>query len=64
LRGKKLEFTYGQVPRVNGRVVEYDKWPLFGGPFVEAAMDSERMTLKYGDRRRILDFRTLTVSER
>jgi hypothetical protein len=36
---------------------------LFGGPFVEAAVDSEQLILKYGARRRILDFRRLTVTE-
>ena len=61
LRGRTLEFTYGQPGRVNGVQVEYSGWPLFGGPFVEAAVDSERLTLKYEDMRRVLDFRNLTV---
>jgi hypothetical protein len=63
LRGKTLEFAYGAVPRVDGTAVDYDHWPLFGGPFVEAAVDSERMMLKYGDMRRVLDFKTLTVTD-
>ena len=32
-------------------------------PFLEAAVDSERLTLKYGDMRRVLDFRSLTVTD-
>jgi hypothetical protein len=63
LRGKTLEFTYGQTPLVNGIALDYAHWPLFGGPFVEAAVDSEQLILKYGARRRILDFRRLTVTE-
>jgi hypothetical protein len=63
LRGKALEFTYGQTPRVNGTPLDYEHWPLFGGPFVEAAVDSEQLTLKYGKMRRKLDFRTLTVTD-
>jgi hypothetical protein len=63
LRGKRLEFTYGQMPRVDGVAVDYAKRPLFGGPFVEAAVDSERLTLKYGAIRRTLDFKTLTVMD-
>ena len=63
LRGKMLEFTYGQTPRVNGAELDYAHWPLFGGPFVEAAVDSEQLILKYGKMRRTLDFRRLTVSE-
>jgi hypothetical protein len=57
LRGKMLTFTYGQAP------LDYTNWPLFGGPYVEAAVDSEQLTLKYGAMRRTLDFRTLTVRD-
>ena len=56
LRGKQLAFTYGQV-------LDYTNWPLFGGPFVEAAVDSEQLILKYGTMRRTLDFRRLTVTD-
>ena len=63
LRGKSLTFTYGQVPRVNDVALDYEHWPLFGGPFVEAAVDSEQLTLKYGSMRRVLDFRTLTATD-
>ena len=63
LRGKNLTFTYGKTPRVDGAPLEYAKWPLFGGPFVEAAVDSQQLILKYGNLRRTLDFRTLTVTD-
>ena len=63
LRGRTLAFTYGQIPRVNGAALDYDRWPLFGGPFVEAAVDSEQLILKYGKMRRTLDFRRLTVTD-
>ena len=63
LRGRQLEFTYGQVPLVNGAALDYEHWPLFGGPFVEAAVDSEQLILKYGAMRRTLDFRRLTVTD-
>lgn len=63
LRGKTLTFTYGEPPQVNGKPLDYAHWPLFGGPFVEAAVDSEQLILKYGKMRRTLDFRTLTVSD-
>ncbi len=62
LRGSMLEFTYGHTPMVNGRVLDYAGWPLFGGPFLDAAVDSERLTIKYGAMRRTLDFKSLTVS--
>jgi hypothetical protein len=63
LRGAMLEFTCGQTPLRDGKPVEYARWPLFGGPFLEADVDGERLTMKYGSRRRTLDFRTLSVSE-
>ena len=63
LRGKVLALTYGQTPRVNGTPLDYQHWPLFGGPFLEAAVDSERLILKHGDSRRTLDFRRLTVTD-
>jgi hypothetical protein len=63
LRGKMVEFTYGETPKVDGVPLDYAHWPLFGGPFVEAELDSRQMVLKYGRMRRTLDFRTLTVTD-
>ncbi|MCS6954405.1 MAG: hypothetical protein RMK57_08160 [Bryobacterales bacterium] len=57
LRGRRLEFTYGQTPRVDGRPLDYENWPLFGGPFLQAAVDSEELLIQYGTERRRLDFR-------
>lgn len=61
LRGRKLEFTYGQPPKVDSKPVDYARWPLFGGPFLEAQVDSERLVMKHGTLRRTLDFKSLTV---
>lgn len=61
LRGRRLEFTYGETPRVDGRPLDYENWPLFGGPFLEAAVDSEELLIKYGSERRRLDFRRNAV---
>ena len=63
LRGKTLEFTWGEVPKVDGRPLNYGAWPLFGGPYLEAAVDSERLLIRHGKLRRLLDFRTLTVQD-
>jgi hypothetical protein len=63
LRGRELEFTYGQAPKVNGTALDYSKWPLFGGPLLEAAVDSEQLVMKYGGKKRMLDFKKLTVRE-
>jgi hypothetical protein len=63
LRGKTLDFTYGATPTVNGRAVDYGAWPLFGGPFLEADVDSEQLLMKHGSMRRKLDFRKLTIED-
>lgn len=60
LRGRSLQCTYGRPPLINGAVLDYSKWPLFGGPFLEAAVDSEQLLLKHGTSRLKLDFRALT----
>jgi hypothetical protein len=57
LRGRVMEFTYGKAR------LDYTKWPLFGGPFLEAAKDSEMLVMKYHEMRRTLDFRNLTVTD-
>ncbi|MGH9665902.1 MAG: hypothetical protein ACRD9L_15865 [Bryobacteraceae bacterium] len=61
LRGNWMDFTWGQTPKLNGRPLDYSAWPLFGGPFMESAVDSQKLVLKYGGMRRTLDFRALTV---
>ena len=61
LRGSQMECVYGEPPKLNGKRIDYSAWPLFGGPFLDAAVDSEQLTIKYGSMRRTLDFRKLTV---
>jgi hypothetical protein len=61
LRGTIIEFAYGTTPRLNGRPVDYEHWPLFGGPFVESEVDSQKLIIKHGLLRRTLDFKNLTV---
>ncbi len=63
LRGSLIEFTYGETPKVGGIAIDYANWPLFGGPFLEAAVDSEQLLIKHGIMRRKLDFRNLTVKD-
>jgi hypothetical protein len=57
LRGRLMEFTYGKPP------VDYSRWPLFGGAFLESAKDSQVLVMKYHNLRRTLDFRTLTITD-
>jgi hypothetical protein len=47
-RGRALEFTWGHTPKVDGKALDYAAWPLFGGPYLEAAVDSEQLVMKHG----------------
>ena len=56
LRGKTIHFAYDAPP-------DRSKWPLFGGPFLQAEVDSERLVMQHGPLKRTLDFRALTVTD-
>lgn len=64
LHGQRLTCAYGETPRVNGVPVDYAAWPLFGGPFLNAARGSRSLTLTHGALERVLDFNTLTITDR
>lgn len=64
LRGRRLEFTYGETPRIDGRPLDYGRWPLFEGPHLNAPRGSRRLVITHGELERVLDFNTLSVSER
>ncbi len=64
LRGRHLEFAYDAEPAVDGRRRDFAAWPLFGGPFLNAPVDSRMLKISHGGEERVLDFRTLTVTER
>lgn len=63
LAGDRIEATYGQTPRIDGVPVDYAGWPLFEGPFTQAAPGSRILDLSYGPMHRRLDFNTLTVTD-
>ncbi len=64
LRGKQVVCTYGAAPVVNGQPVDYTKWKLFEGPYLNAEKGSGRLTLTHGRLERVLDFNTLTITDR
>jgi len=63
LRGKQLEFTYGQTPIVDGAKVDYAHWKLFGGTHLNAEVGSRKLTITHGRLQRVLDFNTLTIAD-
>lgn len=64
LRGKEIVCTYGQTPQLDGRPVDYSKWKLFEGPYLNAEKGSRRLTITHGRLERVLDFNTLTITDR
>ena len=61
LDGAQLVATYGETPTVDGTPVDYDAWPLFGGPFLNAERHSKKLEMVYGEDRRVLDFGNVTI---
>jgi hypothetical protein len=64
LRGKQVVCTFGAAPVVNGQPVDYTKWKLFEGPYLNAEKGSRKLTLTHGRLERVLDFNTLTITDR
>lgn len=64
LRGKDIRFTYGETPQLDGKPVDYARWKLFEGPYLNAEKNSRRLTLTHGRLERVLDFNTLTITDR
>jgi hypothetical protein len=63
LRGKEVVVTYGQTPVVDGQKLDYTKWKLYEGPYLNAEMGSRVLTITHGRLKRVLDFNTLTIAD-
>ncbi len=64
LRGKVVTCTFGAAPIVNGQPFDYTTWKLFEGPYLNAEKGSGRLTITHGALERILDFKTLSITDR
>lgn len=63
LRGGVIDAAYGAAPRIDGKCIDFDAWPIFDGPFMKSDRGSGRLELRSGSRRRILDFENLTIED-
>lgn len=63
LRGKAVAFTYGETPVVDGVPLDYSKWKLFEGPYLNAEVGGRKLTVTHGRLQRVLDFNTLTIKD-
>lgn len=63
LRGHDLVATYGEAPRRDGQAIDYARWKLFEGPYLNAEKNSKRLVITHGALQRVLDFNTLTIAD-
>ncbi|MBN1542854.1 hypothetical protein JW992_11965 [candidate division KSB1 bacterium] len=63
LDGERLEFAFPDQRKLNGKIIDYSRFKLFDGPFLQADVDSQMLTVEYKDLKRIYNFKTLTVTE-
>lgn len=63
LNDDKMEFSFPESRRLNGQVVDLAETPLFAGPYLNADVDSQMLEIRYKGKKRILDFKNLTVRE-
>jgi len=61
LNNEGMQFSFPEVRRLNGKVVDLAQTPLFVGPFLNAATDSQLLEISYKGKKRILDFKNLQV---
>jgi hypothetical protein len=63
-RGREIEVASSGERRLDGRPVNLDDWPLFEGPWVNAARGTRVITIEHGGERVVLDFNDLSVTHR
>jgi hypothetical protein len=64
LRGQVLEASFGEVPRVDGQLVDYAAWKLFEGTHLNAEVGGRRLVITHDQLERVLDFNALEVRDR
>ncbi len=63
LNNDRMVFSYPEGRTLNGKPVDLKATKLFEGPYLNADVGSERLTITYKGAKRILDFRTVTIQE-
>jgi len=63
LGGETMSASFGAPDELDGKVLPHDRERLFDSPFLGADVGSGKLTIRYRDAKRVLDFTKLTVSE-
>lgn len=63
LDGSVLHARYGDTPTVSGTALDYANWPLFDSPFAHEERGSQRLEIRHGPERYLLDFSQTLIRE-
>jgi hypothetical protein len=63
LDGKKLEFSYDGLRTINGKIDDPLKYKLYDNPFMQAEVGGEKLTIKYKDKKLILDVKNAKMTD-
>lgn len=56
VNGGHLEMTYNGPHRLDGQAIDYESWPLYSAPGVEAFLGTGRVAFRHGKEELVLDF--------
>jgi hypothetical protein len=63
LGGDKMDFAFPEKRTLNGNAIDLSKTKLFEGPFINAEVGSEKMTMTYKNKKLVLDFKAVKIIE-
>jgi hypothetical protein len=63
LENQRMQFAFPESRALNGATVNLTAYRLFEGPFLNAEVGSQQLLMTYKNQRRLLDFKTLKVTE-
>jgi hypothetical protein len=63
LGGDKMDFAFPEKRALNGTPQDLSKTKLFDGPFLNAEVGSEKLTITYKTRKLVLDFKAVKIAE-
>ena len=63
LGGDKMEFTFPGKRVLNGKTIDLPRYKLFEGPFLNAEVGSQKLTLTHNKLKMVLDFKKLERKE-
>ncbi len=61
--GDRMKITFDGPRLLNGKAIDFRSYKFFNGPYVQSERGSGIITLKYGNRTRVLDFNSVTIRD-